>query len=106
MKKILYVSILLVIITAVSASADIFATLSRSNDDKAPYNEKLREALVAVVFDKDFSGLTGVKLYDSLTLMQMALERGDVDIIAAPEFVGEYILRSNKSYKLRGFTIA
>ncbi|MBR0248847.1 MAG: transporter substrate-binding domain-containing protein [Synergistaceae bacterium] len=106
MKKILCVSILLVIITAVSASADVFATLSRSNDDKAPYNENFRESLVAVVFDKDFTGLSGVKLYDSLTLMQMALERGDVDLIASPEFVGEYILRSNKNYKLRGFSIA
>ena len=106
MRKILCVSILLVIITAVSASADILGTLSRSNDDKALYTEKSRELILAAVFDKDFTGLTGVKLYDSLTLIQMALERGDVDMIAAPEFVGEYILRTNKSYKLRGFTIS
>ena len=35
--------------------------------------------------------LHGVKFYDSLTTMQMALQRGEVDEIALPEIVGEYV---------------
>lgn len=102
MKKIFCVSIILALI-ATSASADVFATLERANQSEREYGNGM---FLATLFDKDFNGSVQMKAYNSLTLMQLALERGEIDALATPIFVGEYMLRSNPSYKMRGFTIA
>ena len=39
------------------------------------------------------------KFYDSLMLMQMALNRGEIDEMILPDFVAEYLLRVDDSYE-------
>ncbi len=43
--------------------------------------------------------LYGVKFFDSLMTMQMALNRGDIDEIALPEIVAEYLLNANPDFE-------
>lgn len=43
--------------------------------------------------------ISWVKFYDSLTGMQMALGRKEVDEIALPEAVGEYLLKNNPDFE-------
>ena len=43
--------------------------------------------------------LYGVKFFDSLLMMQMALGRGEVDEIALPEVVGEYLMKANPDFE-------
>lgn len=38
------------------------------------------------------------KFYDSLSQMQMALSRGDIDEMILPDFVAEYLIRTNSYY--------
>ena len=38
------------------------------------------------------------KFYDSLMLMQMALNAGEIDEMILPDFVAEYLLKINKNY--------
>ena len=38
------------------------------------------------------------KFFDTLMLMQMALDRGDIDEMILPDFVAEYLLKINKNY--------
>ncbi|MBQ6776329.1 MAG: transporter substrate-binding domain-containing protein [Synergistaceae bacterium] len=38
------------------------------------------------------------KFYDSLMLMQMALNSGEIDEMILPDFVAEYLVKVNKSY--------
>ena len=42
--------------------------------------------------------LYGVKFFDSLMTMQMALNRGEIDEIALPEVVAEYLLKANPDF--------
>ncbi len=105
MRKVLCCSILLVVMFATGASADVVATLSRSNTNvPEAYTDTYRQMVMASVFDKDFT-YGEMKFYDSLMLMQMALSKGEIDVIATPECVGEFILRTNSAYKLRGFIL-
>ncbi len=43
--------------------------------------------------------LYGVKFFDSLIMMQMALSRGEIDEIALPEVVAEYLLKANPDFE-------
>ena len=116
MKKFICYSLVLVVIFAASASADVIGTLSRGN--YSPENqdqpkmasvvevEGYKNSLLASVFDEAFKAEgTMMKFYDSLILMQMALSKGEIDCITTPEVVGEFMLRTNSFYKLRGFMI-
>ena len=38
------------------------------------------------------------RFYDSLSQMQMALSRGDIEEMILPDFVAEYLMKVNKSY--------
>lgn len=44
--------------------------------------------------------LYGVKFYDSLSAMLMAVDRGDIDEIALPDAVADYVTRTNPEYKV------
>ncbi|MBR4195335.1 MAG: transporter substrate-binding domain-containing protein [Synergistaceae bacterium] len=44
--------------------------------------------------------LYGVKFYDSLNQMLMALDKNDIDEIALPDVVADYIIRSNPAYEI------
>ena len=47
-----------------------------------------------------------IRFYDSVTAMQLALMRGEIDLILTPAFLGEYMLKNNPDCVLKGFTIS
>ena len=107
MKK--FLAVMLVLAFASCACGEVIGTLSRAGTDaQSPESthENFSGSLLASVLagDVDTKEIQ-TKFYDSLMLMQLALNRGEVNSIAAPEFVGEYLLRSNPAYRLRGFVI-
>lgn len=100
MKKFLC-SLIPVLIFASVSCADIIGTLSSNTA------MNVKAGLLAALFDKDFKAEdTSIKPYDTAVLMQMALGKGEIDAFAAPDFVGEYMLRANPGYKMRGFLIS
>ena len=113
MKKKFLCSLVLVLLFALSADAEIIGTLNRSNANIPEDAEvshlivnEYKNELLASVFDKNFNIKgTSIKFYDSLTLMQLALNKGDIEVFSAPVFVGEYLLRSNPEYIMRGFVM-
>ena len=114
MRKKFLCSLIFVVLAASCASAEVIGTLNRSNVnipenltvEEVMYTKGYKDALLATVFDKDFKTEgTSMKFYDSVSLMQLALNKGDIDVFTAPEFVGEYMLRTNPEYILRGFMI-
>ncbi|MBQ9419145.1 MAG: transporter substrate-binding domain-containing protein [Synergistaceae bacterium] len=113
MKKIIC-SLILVMVFSAGACADVIGTLQRSNAnipdsekaDDVMYVKSYKDELLACVFDKDFKHEgTSIKFYDSLMMMQLALSKGEIDAFSAPEFIGEYMLRTNPEYTLRGFFV-
>ena len=114
MKKKILCSLIFVLLVTSCAYAEVIGTLNRSNVnipenltvEEVMYTKGYKDALLATVFDKDFKTEgTSMKFYDSVSLMQLALNKGDIDVFTAPEFVGEYMLRTNPEYILRGFMI-
>ena len=114
MRKLLC-AVLLVGLFVTSASAWTVGTLSRMNATEEEYSEqnpmayaKGAEGLIQSIVLGD--GLSGegkpsFKFYDSLTMMQMALNRGEIDVIVMPDFVGEYMLRNNPDCSLKVFVL-
>ena len=114
MKKKILCSLIFVLLVTSCAYAEVIGTLNRSNVnipenltvEEVMYTKGYKDALLATVFDKDFKTEgTSMKFYDSVSLMQLALNKGDIDVFTAPEFVGEYMLRTNPEYILRGLMI-
>ena len=97
---------MLAVMFAASASAEVVGSLNISNANEK-YVADYKASLLAQLLDKDYR-VEGsiVKFYDSLMFMQMALNKGEIDVITAPECVGEFMLRTNPSFKLRGFMIS
>ena len=100
MKKLFAVLVMLAVFAS-SSSAEVVGTLGL-----AVGPAQVKDALLASVVD---AGLepenVSIKLYDSLMLMQLALNKGEIGALAAPENVGEYMLRNNPSCSLRGFML-
>ena len=105
MKKLLCYSIALTVMFAVSASAEVVGALNISNANEKHVAE-YRNSILVKLLDKDYKVEgSSVKFYDTLTLMQMALNKGDIDVITVPECVGDLMLRTNSLSKLRGLLI-
>lgn len=112
MKKLLCAA-LLVGLFAGAAQAWTIGTLARMNATEAEYGERsplnytnttgklIRDMLLAEGLNR--KEVPAVKFYDSQMAMQLGLNRGEVDAIVAPDFVGEYILRNAPEYCLKGF---
>jgi polar amino acid transport system substrate-binding protein len=105
MKKFLS-ALLLVIMFAGISSATVIGNLSESNLSGENFKKELNYhgIILAGVLAEGFKDLTP-KFYDSLSLMQLALHKGEIDAIACPELIGEYMLRHSSEYNLRGYAI-
>ena len=67
---------------------------------------QLKDSMLARVLDVGLeTGERSMKFYDSLMLMQLALDKGEINALAAPDFVGEYMLRTNPALTLRGLVM-
>ena len=104
MKKLFVVMAMLAVFASCS-SAEVLGTLSRSNSDNSETASD-STPVFAYVLDAGLSASArSVRYYDSLTHMVLALNRGEIAALAAPEFVGEYMLNNNPKYNLRGFLL-
>ena len=107
MKKVLC-AILLTVIFAGSACAEVVGVLSRINTSPEVFQTVVSakrsaasRTAVLPAYDKDVS----CRFYDSMTGMLMALTAGEIDSMSLPECVAEYVLRVNQHTEARGFIL-
>ncbi len=67
--------------------------------------EMYSSLVLTALLDDGLSAEKSIKFYDSVTLLQLALNRGEIGAMVSPELVGEYMLKANPDYKLRGFVM-
>lgn len=100
MKKIFCLTLVLILAFTAGAYAEKVGTFRKSSN----VVDNFQEAIIAGIVAKDFVfDDTPVKAYDSVTLMQLALNNGEIDSFTTPDFVGEYFLRTNPDYNIRAF---
>ena len=82
------------------ADDDYVGFLTRLRTTPAEFLELMRSSWAAqgwAILGGDHT-TSKAKFYDSLSLMQMALSRGDIDEMILPDFVAEYLMKVNKFY--------
>ena len=101
MKKILFALILCVILAGSAvADTDNVGFLTRLKTTPDEFLNLMRNSWATqgwAILGGDHT-TSKAKFYDSLTQMQMALSRGDIDEMILPDYVAEYLLKTNKSY--------
>lgn len=103
MKKIFALSLLIVMLFAASASATVtvgrhsMLNFTESDMVKLMQESTHREFFVGL----DVTDIA-IKFYDTLVLMQMALNKGDVQVLSLPQCVAEYMLNNNNNYAIKG----
>lgn len=100
-KKILCASILCVILAGGAyADSDYVGFLARLQTTPEEFFMLMKNTWATQGWEITGGDYTTTKarFYDSLTLMQMALSRGDIDEMILPDFVAEYLLKVNSYY--------
>ena len=103
MKKIFALSLLVVMFAASCASATVtvgrhsMLNFTESELVKLMQESTQREFFVGL----DVTDIA-IKFYDSLVLLQMALNKGEVEVLSLPQCVAEYMLDANKNYVIKG----
>ena len=107
MKKVLC-AILLTVIFAGSACAEVVGVLSRINTSPEVFQTVVSakrsaasRTAVLPAYGKDVT----CRFYDSMISMMMALNSGEIDSMSLPECVAEYVLRVNQQTEARGFIL-
>ncbi|MBQ7151902.1 MAG: transporter substrate-binding domain-containing protein [Synergistaceae bacterium] len=103
MKKFLAFSLLVVMLFAASASAEtIVGRHSLLNATEQQMLDAMKDSADGRFYvGVDVDSIT-LKFYDSLVALQLALDKGDVDLITVPLCVGQYMLNTNHNYVLKG----
>lgn len=103
MKKVLLCSLVIVMIFAAVASAEV--PVGRHSLLNAT-EQKMLEQMKDLTAQRFYVGVDVdnivLKFYDSLVALQMALNKGDVEVITVPLCVGQYMLNTNPDYTLVG----
>lgn len=106
MKKIILASVIAVI-TASFALANVVMTvrigfLSRLNTNEDEFARIIQDSQRMTGWNllSNRHELYGVKFYDSLNSMLMAMDRYDIEEIALPDIVAEYIVENNPAYEI------
>ena len=103
MKKIFALSLIVLTIFASVASAEIVV----GRHSMLNVTEKELAALMQESLNREFYvGLDvnsiAIKYYNSLSTMQLALDRGDIEVMTLPMCVGQFVLNNNKEYVIKG----
>lgn len=103
MKKIFALSLIVLTVLASTASAEVIV----GRHSMLNVTEKDLVALMQESLHREFYvGLDvnsiAIKYYDSLSTMQMALDRGDIELMTLPMCVGQFVLNNNKEYVIKG----
>ena len=106
MKRILFASIIAVI-AASCAFASVVMTarvgfLSRLNTSEEEFSRIIQDSQKVTGWNllSNRHELYGVKFYDSLSTMLMAMDKHEIDEIALPDCVAEYITNVNPEYRI------
>ena len=103
MKKIFALSLIILTLLASVASAEVLVgrhnMLNFTEEELVKLmNESLsREFYVGIDVTK-----IALKYYDSLVMLQMALDKGEIEVMTLPLCVGQFVLNSNKDYIIKG----
>ena len=103
MKKFLALSLLVLTFFASTASAEVVVGRhSMLNFTEAELVKLMQESI-----NRDFYvGLDvtsiSLKYYDSLVLLQLALDKGEIGVMTLPMCVGQFVLHSNPNYTIKG----
>ena len=106
MKKI-FCALSIIAILATCAYASVIMTakvgfLTRLNTTEEEFSRIIQDSTSVKGWNllSNRHELYGVKFYDSLTAMLMALDKQEIDEIALPEIVAEYIINENPAYEI------
>ena len=100
-KKFLCVAIILIASCAFADEVDKVGLLARLKTTPEEFYMLMKNSWANkgwVILGGDHTTSKAV-FYDSLIQMQMALNRGEIEEMILPDFVAEYLLKINKSYK-------
>lgn len=106
MKKIIFASFIAVLIAScVYASVVMTARvgfLTRLNTSEEEFSRIIQDSSRTTGWNllSNRHELYGVKFYDSLNQMLMAMDKGEIDEAALPEVVAEYVVRNNPAYEI------
>ena len=105
-KKVLCAAALVLLAVSIAFGAAISSTsvgfLARLNTSETEFARIIQNADSTTGWHllSNRHELYGVKFFDSLLTMQMALSRGEVDEIALPEVVAEYLVKANPDFEV------
>ncbi len=106
MKKIIFASVIAVILASCAYSSVIMTVrvgfLTRLNTTEENFAKIIQDSRRTTGWNllSNRHELYGVKFYDSLNAMLMAIDRHDIDEIALPEIVAEYVVKNNPDYEI------
>lgn len=103
-KVILCLVVLMLPVLCVMAEADAVKVgfLSRLNISEADFARLIQDGKgrTGWKFLSPHHDTYSVRFYDTLAAMQMALQRGDIDEIAIPEAVAQYLLKASSGFEV------
>ncbi len=101
MKKIFFALIIAVMLCGISyADDDYVGLLTRLRTTPDEFLTLMRNTWATkgwAILGDDHTK-SKARFYDSLSQMQMALSRGDIDEMILPDFVAEYLIKTNPNY--------
>lgn len=106
MKKIIFASVIAVLIASCAIASVIMTTrvgfLTRLNTSEEEFSRIIQDSTRTQGWNllSNRHELYGVKFYDSLSQMLMAMDKGEIDEIALPEVVADYITANNPDYEV------
>lgn len=107
MKKTVIAAMLAVMLFTGRASAEIAGALMMYDSkfvEEQSTSELYRDDLSRLFFVGIDISKTEFRPYDSLNSMLLALEKGDIDYLNVPRYVGRYILENNRDLILKGIS--
>ena len=103
MKKSVISVILAVMVSASCAYGEVAGMLMLfDNDTPEEYATNVIRASKKTSFIGVNIGTLELKHYDSLSTMILALEKGEIDYLDLPQFVGNYVLENNSEFVIKG----
>ena len=106
MKKVIFASAIAIIIASCALASVVMTArvgfLSRLNTNEDEFSRIIQDSQRMTGWNllSNRHELYGVKFYDSLNSMLMAMDRYDIDEIALLEVVAEYIVENNPAYEV------
>ena len=106
MKKIIFASVIAVLMASCAFASVVMTArvgfLTRLNTTEEEFSRIIQDSTRTTGWNllSNRHELYGVKFYDSLSTMLMALNKGDIDEIALPDISAEYVTHNNPEYEV------